>query len=436
MSKRTADCAPPIIPVLLVFSLLALLPTRAEAIPAFSRRYNLKCYACHTIPPVLNQQGYLFRRLGYHLPPALEPGKPTPKISDLVKNEPTWSLGNTAALAVADFGFTAERTTQEGQSPSSTSGFQVGSWNAYFAGWIPDTNFFYYGELDIVTGGQTSPDLPNAKFGYAGGDAHSSWYASGGRSHLQVAEGTRAAGIYSLLPSAPLVFENVSPTAFVLDQSPVGVDLGYTWASPGYRNVFAASVKVTNGDNADGSEVLGPSTRTGKDVWVDVDWWYAPESGVTFVGYRGRKSQIQNNGAPDQFTFNPQIARAGVFANYMLVPDRLDVLGGYMHATDDWQFEPDSPLTHYRSNGYFGEIDYYVQRGLAFVARYDRLNQEIVGGVGPTTLEQWNVGTNCAFTSAGNVVGRLSWGYTKGREPVFGAQTTDRVVQADIAVNF
>ena len=174
----------------MVVCLIVFSPPRSEAfpirsaihvnaVPQFARRYNLKCSACHVIVPVLNEQGYMFKRLGYHLPPALETGKSAPKISDLVKKEPQWTLTNNVAPAVTDFSYSAERATQDGQPNSSTSAFQVAAWNLYFGGWLPDTNFFYYGELDVVTGGSTNPDLTAAKFGYAGGNARSSWYTAG-----------------------------------------------------------------------------------------------------------------------------------------------------------------------------------------------------------------------------------------------------------------
>ena len=98
------------------------------------------------------------KRLGYHLPPALEEGKPAPKISDMVKNEPAWTLTNYVAPAVTDFSYSAERTTQEGQPNSSTSAFQVAAWDMYMGGWLPNTNFFYFAEFDIVSGGFTNPD--------------------------------------------------------------------------------------------------------------------------------------------------------------------------------------------------------------------------------------------------------------------------------------
>lgn len=417
--------------------LFFLAPQSAHAVPQFARRYNLKCSACHTIAPVLNEQGYMFKRLGYHLPPPLEKDKTILRILDLVEKEPQWTFANNAAPAVTDFSYSAERTTQEGQPSSSTSAFQVNSWNAYFGGWVPDTNFFYYSELDIVTGGSTNPDLANAYFGYAGGNARSSWYAAGGREHLQVGDGTRAAQIYSLLPSAPLLFENSSPTNFVFDQSPVGIDLGYTWASNNYKNIFAATAKVTNGDNADGSEILGPSARNSKDVRLDLDYWYAPESGVTFLDYYGTKDNVQTDPAGNQFTFHPTIRRQGVFANYKFF-SKVDVLGGYMHSNDDWQAVQSGPLSSFIGNDYYGAVDYYINQGLAVSGRFDRLNQKITGstGVGPQNTHDWTIGVNKTFTPSGNIIGRLAYSDLAGRDPVAAAKNTDKFFQADIAFNF
>lgn len=409
---------------------------RVNAVPQFARRYNLKCSACHTIVPVLNEQGYLFKRLGYHLPPALQKGKPAPSISELVKKEPNWSLTNNLAPAVTDFGYSAERTTQEGTPPASTSSFQVAAWNMYMGGWIPDTNFWYYTEFDIVSGGSTNPDLSNAYFGYTGGTARSSWYVAGGREHLQIGEGTRAAQVYSLLPSSALLFENSGPTNFVVDQSPVGIDVGYTWASSNYRNVFAVTAKVTNGDNADGSEILGPSNRNSKDVWADVDYWYAPESGVTFFTYYGTKDNAQTDTEGSQFTFHPHIRRQGLFGNYKLL-SKVDFLGGYLHTNDDW-VAPDGSSAKFIGNDYYFAVDYYIRQGFAVSGRYDLLHQQITGtsGVGLQATHDWTIGVNKTFTPSGNIIGRIAYSYLSGRDPVAATKATDRLFQADIAFNF
>lgn len=423
--------------VLIVSLVFVFFTNQAMALPQFARRYNLKCSACHTIVPVLNEQGELFQRLGYHLPPALQPSHQVSKLSDIAGGA-DWSITNNASFAVADFGYSAERTTQEGQPSSSTSAFQVNSWNAYFAGWVPDTNFYYHAELDIVTGGSTNPDLSNACLAYAGGTAKNSWYVVGGREHLQVAQGTRAAQIYSLLPNSPLLFEQPSPTNFMIDQSPVGVSAGYTWISDSYRRVFAASAKVTNGDNADGSEILTSSNRNSKDAWVDLDFWYAPESGVTFINYYGKKDQnITDSLGNTLLTYHPVIRRQGVFANYMYKAT-VDLTGGYLRSHDGWLTAVNSPAGTFIGDDYFVGLDYYISQGFAVSGRFDRLNRQItgVGGVGKQNTHDWTIGVNKTFTPSGNIIGRIAYSDLAGRDPVTAVKSTDRFVQADISFNF
>jgi len=379
----------------------------------------------------------MFKRLGYHLPPELEEGQAAQYISDLVKKEPEWRITNNASFAVADFSYSAERTTSEASLPSSTSAFQLGSWNVYFGGWIPDTNFFYFSEFDIVSGGSTNPDLMNAYFGYSGGTARNSWYLAGGREHLQVGEGTRAAEIYSLLPNAPLLFEQMSPTNFVIDHAPVGIDVGYTWASDGYKRILAATAKVTNGLNADGSEILTSSNRNSKDAWVNLDFWYAPESGITFLDYYGKKDQLNTDPTGMTFLFHPVIRRYGVFANYMY-KYTVDLTGGYLHSHDGWLSASNAPAGTFVGNDYFVALDYYIQRGLAVSGRFDRLNQQILGtgGVGVQDVQNWAVGVNKALTPSGNIIGRIAYSNMSGRDPVAAVKSTDKVFQADISFNF
>jgi len=201
VSRRKISWLPLLVGLLVVASVVAIvLPKKAHAgpvgglvhvnaLPQFARHYNLKCSACHTIAPVLNEQGMLFQRLGYHLPPSLLSGEAAPHLSE-IKGGGEWNFANNVSVAVADFSYSAERTTVEGQGPASTSAFQVASWNNYFAGWLPDTNFFYHAELDIVSGGATNPDLSNACIGYGGGTARNSWFVVAGRAESRVRQDT------------------------------------------------------------------------------------------------------------------------------------------------------------------------------------------------------------------------------------------------------
>ena len=124
--------------------------------------------------------------------------------------------------------------------------------------------------------------------------------------HMQEGEGTRAAMFYNLFPDPAPLLTNVSPINFSLDQHPVGVNVGYTWASNYFKQVFAVSAKVTNGLNADGSEILFNSTKNSKDYWFDADYWFGPDGGVTFMAYHGTKDQVQNQGAAGRVHLPPQ----------------------------------------------------------------------------------------------------------------------------------
>jgi hypothetical protein len=248
--------------------------------------------------------------------------------------------------------------------------------------------------------------------------------------HLQEGEGTRAAMFYNLFPEPALVLKNTNPLNFSLDQHPVGINAGYTWASNYFKQVFAVSAKVTNGLNADGSAILFNSTKNSKDFWLNADYWFGPDGGVTFMTYYGRKDQVQNPGASDEFTFHPAIRRNGVFGNYLFF-DKLDVLGGYVRSRDDWKDVANGKITNFTSNGFRGEVDYYLRRGFALMGRYDRLNQSIAGGPAVHT-GVWSAGGEKALTSLGNVVVRATYKQERDTDPVSGSATTDKLFKVDL----
>jgi hypothetical protein len=235
---------------------------------------------------------------------------------------------------------------------------------------------------------------------------------------------------YNLFPEPAPVLTNTSPLNFSLDQHPVGINVGYTWASNYFKQIFAVSAKVTNGLNADGSEILFNSKKNAKDFWFDADYWFGPDGGVTFVTYYGSKDQVQNQGAPEEFTFRPKIRRYGVFGNYLFF-DKLDVLGGYLRSRDDWKDQLDSNTAYYTSNGFRGEVDYYLRRGFALMSRYDRLNQNIAGGPFLRT-SIWSVGGEKALTEMGNVVIRATYNHERDMDPVSGSANTDNLFKLDL----
>jgi hypothetical protein len=409
----------------LVYAVLA--PQPGQAIPAFARKYGVKCYTCHTIPPVLNKTGYMFKRLGYRMPPdEMDGTKPAPKVATL-GNDIKFNLINTLAI-ITQGSFTVDKTAGGGASPVSSSSFNLDEAALFSGGAVPDTGFSYFTQFELYQGG--SSDLEQAFMSYTAGRANSSYFIKAGEMHMQEGEGTRAAMMYSLFGDPPPILEDTSPVNFSLDQHPVGVNAGYTWASNYFKQVFAVSAKATNGLNADGSEILFNSTKNSKDYWFDADYWFGPDGGVSFMTYHGTKDQVQNQGADDQFTYRANLRRYGVFGNYLFF-DKLDVLGGYLRASDDWEAEAASPLTRFTSNGYRGEVDYYLQRGFAVMARYDRMKQTLAGGPANHT-DAWTVGGEKALTELGNVVLRVTYGHERDQDPVSGLATTDKHLNIDL----
>ena len=431
---------------LLVFVFVLLMPQQGHAIPAFARKYGVKCYACHTVPPALNKIGYMFKRLGYRLPPdEMDGTKPAPKITELDKNN-KFDLTNALAL-VLQTSFTADKTVADAgnttssssasscnsgvdgtQQSASCSSFNLDEAALFAAGTIPETGFSYFAHYELYQDGGSG--LEQGYGVYTGGRANSSYFIKAGEMHMQEGEGTRAAMFYNLFSDPAYTLTNVDPINFSLDQHPVGVDVGYTWASNYFKRVFAASAKVTNGLNADGSEILENSTKNSKDVWGDADYWFGPDGGVTVMVYRGSKDQVQNAGAVNEFTYRPTLWRSGAFGNYLFF-DKLDLLGGYIRSQDDWQWVQQGPLTHSIANTYRGEADYYIKPGTVLMVRVDRSTQSIA----PQPLMHtrvWSVGGEHALTDLGNVIARAAYTQEHDGDPLALVGTTDKLFKFDV----
>jgi hypothetical protein len=410
---------------------IVLVPVPSRAIPAFARKYGVKCYQCHTVPPALNKNGYMFKRLGYRMPPdEMDGTKPAPKITEIDKNT-KFSLANSFAILIQASVTEDKNIAETGSTPptatSTDSSFNLDEAAFFVAGAVPDTGFSYFGHYEMFQDG--SNGLEQGFGVYTLGHANSSAFIKGGQIHMQEGEGTRAAMFYNLFPDPAFTLTQTDPIGFSLDQAPVGVDFGYTWASNYFRNIFAISAKVTNGLAADGSTILSGSTKNSKDVWVDADYWFGPDGGITAIMYRGSKDQVQNAGAENEFTYRPVFTRAGILGNYLFF-DKLDLLGGYIHGQDDWKFEDTDPVKNYTQNTYRGEVDYYPKTGTAFMARLDRGTATIP--TQPTTHTRvWGIGVEHSLTEMGNVVVRASYNQEHVGDPVALLGSTDKLFKLD-----
>ena len=125
--------------------------------------------------------------------------------------------------------------------------------------------------------------------------------------------------------------------------------------------------------------------------------------------YRGSKDQIQNSGAdsPTSSLTGRRIYRVGAFGNYLFF-DKLDLLGGYIHSQDDWQWTQGGPMSHYTATTIRGEADYYIKTGTVIMARFDRATANHRSQ--PTMHTQaWGIGARTRTDTTGNVVLRAAY---------------------------
>jgi hypothetical protein len=417
--------------ILAALGVVVLLPQPARAIPAFARKFGVKCYTCHTIPPALNKNGYMFKRLGYRMPPdEMDGTKPAPNVSALDKDI-KFSLTNSAAILLQGSVTEDKNIAETGSTPPTTtttdSSFNIDEAALFFGGAVPDSGFSYFAHYEMYQDG--SNGLEQGFGVWTGGKANSSYFVKGGKIHMQEGEGTRAAMFYNLFPDPAFTLTQTDPINFTLDQAPVGVDVGYTWASPYFGKVFAVSAKVTNGLDADGNPINNSSTKNSKDVWADADYWFGPDGGVTVMMYRGSKDQNQTDSSGNPFTYRPTFYRVGAFGNYLFF-DKLDILGGYIHSNDDYLFNPGDPLTHYVADTYRGEVDYYLKTGTALMARLDRGTASIAPQ--PTMhTRAWGIGAEHSLTDLGNVVVRATYNQEHDGDPLALTGATDKLFKLD-----
>ena len=140
-------------PILLV---LVLTPQPGRAIPAFARKYGVKCYTCHTIPPALNKTGYMFKRLGYRMPPdEMDGTKAAPKVA---------TLGNDIKFSHHQFArgdrpgklHRGQDEWATASAPTSNSSFNLDEAALFVAGAVPDTGFSYFTHFELYQGGNTN----------------------------------------------------------------------------------------------------------------------------------------------------------------------------------------------------------------------------------------------------------------------------------------
>ncbi|NOZ94172.1 MAG: hypothetical protein GXP47_05450, partial [Acidobacteria bacterium] len=122
--------------VVAVISASVFVVRAAGAIPAFARKYNVRCFMCHTVYPRLNRFGYEFKRLGYRMPPGWN-GKKAPTSVRLISSHIPFKLTNAAAFFIRTDLTWLKDTAPDGTS-TSTSSINLAEASLLFGGPVPN----------------------------------------------------------------------------------------------------------------------------------------------------------------------------------------------------------------------------------------------------------------------------------------------------------
>jgi len=155
-----------------LWSVLAIFPTEALAIPAFARKYRTSCSTCHIAYPVLNSFGKAFKARGYRVPAEEKLTKDEP----VSLGAPAWKQVFPESLWPADMpggsvaAFWLSSRYRVNPSAAITNEFD-GLHELYvLMGGTVGESLSFFGELEVIDGGTVptafSAALPRAFFQY------------------------------------------------------------------------------------------------------------------------------------------------------------------------------------------------------------------------------------------------------------------------------
>lgn len=325
-------------------ALLALVPSRTHATPAYARRYDTECTTCHSpFPPRLNNVGMVFRRSGFRLPDSDESGNLSLKVA------PAHTVGDAMAIAgQMDFNsLQSEDAAAQGVSKTSAELSEVELIAGTSAGDHYSTQMLFVPYNDA---GES--ELENFEAQGNWGKPNNQLIARGGLAQPLI---WQKAGHGSMTASLPLILDEASP-------SPIGhfagpglgtmlpmIEVGWmgTKLQKGKLMSTMASVALSNGFQMDGS-----SARThwgdGTDVLVQATELIGSRNTANVYYYDGHTSMDTLTSSPG--TMRDQFNRYGVTGSFAPI-ERVDLAAGFAGGQD----KSDELATTVKTTGYYLE---------------------------------------------------------------------------------
>ncbi|HWP99259.1 MAG TPA: hypothetical protein VNK92_02190 [Vicinamibacterales bacterium] len=377
-SSRRAAASLRLMGLLGAASLLA--PAEAWAIPAFARQFNVACSTCHApVPPRLNNLGIVFKRLGYRMPDADDPGRL------VLREKPSRALFDDFSL-IGDFrgensrGEPTAFALHEAEMMGAGAAGRRLSYSAQVA-W-EDGAF----ELEGLEG-QVLLGRPQANFTARFGLLAPLLWDKFGHQRLSVSQ-------------APLAHNRVPAGEFVgyrLHGAQRGVELGLNLtrlgAEGGAMRATFLAIGIYNGLTQEGDDLVFEENNSFKDVLIQAMHLWGDSNTIAALWYRGKATDIGAEGFDDAYD------RWALLGNYRL-RSGTDILGGFSVGRDDTTVHEVGRIT---SRSWFLELNQAIAARTAAFVRYDRFepNRSLADATlrGPTVGATHQVFDNLLLTA-------------------------------------
>ncbi len=344
-----------------VSGFILLTTSDAQAMPNLARQYDAGCQTCHTIIPRLNRTGYEFRRAGFRNPDEIGMKRDV----DSRRDSSDFNVGDYfSARLQMNASFDSK---DDGVSDSNDNNFKLlfKEFTLY-----PLTGAFLenWGSLSEISGGTDEIEVENAYLRYTSGNENGFFEARAGIFHPFEGYGASDRPI-SL--SRPLIQTKGTMNAngdengwhpWGFDEA--GAEVGFS------RGGTSLSVTAFNGliENAD-DPAQGGKLRKAKGSPTDKDMDFQvfanqfigeTDAAISAYYYNGRISL----GDPANLAQNDFWRAAG----YVTIPYQNFRLMGAYSAGRDTYTPTDADVDN---QGFFVEVDDYVNDGLGVGARFD-----------------------------------------------------------------
>lgn len=344
--------------------------SEASAMPQFARRYGVECSVCHTTVPELTVAGYKFRRAGYRMPDEIGAEAKFTNIGDMYSARIREQFKVNASAT--------DGTAANAKVPASNQ-FVFHEFTFY-----PISGAFgkYWSSLSELTVGSSGAgvELENAYIRATyplTSDAYLT--ARAGIFHPFEGYGGSDRTISNLRPAfqgtAVGPFSGLGTKVWGQDQE--GLEVGGTWKDSNL------TVAVLNGyDSTKNAANEGEATGDNNRDFLIFFNQFIGENAAISAEYLNGKTPYAYAGAGNDWINNYQ--KGAVYANYKVLGDKLNILGGYGINKDHKVVGTDVSGT-FNSTGWYVTAESKMHEHLTGVLRYDTFNPNTQSFSGRTT---------------------------------------------------